>query len=50
MISLSLASIARAQQTSIQNSPHNLSASGPGQIRAATEQEICIFCHTPQNA
>lgn len=50
VISLSLASIARAQQTSIQNSPHNLSASGPGQIRAATEQEICIFCHTPHNA
>jgi predicted CXXCH cytochrome family protein len=34
----------------IQNSPHNLSASGPGAIRASTEQEVCIFCHTPHNA
>lgn len=32
---------------SIINSKHNLSASGPGEIRAATESEICIFCHTP---
>jgi predicted CXXCH cytochrome family protein len=41
---------ARAQVTSIANSPHNLSASGPGTIRATAEQEICIFCHTPHNA
>jgi predicted CXXCH cytochrome family protein len=42
---------APAQQTgSIQNSPHNLSASGPGAIHAASEQEICIFCHTPHNS
>src|SRR5689334_13211424 len=38
------------QSSSIVNSKHNLSASGPGAIRAATEQEICIFCHTPHNA
>jgi predicted CXXCH cytochrome family protein len=37
-------------QTSVVNSPHNLSATGPGAIRAASEQEICIFCHTPHNA
>lgn len=28
---------------------HNLSISGPGTIKAATEAEICIFCHTPHN-
>ena len=38
------------QQTSIVNSPHNLSASGPGSIRASEEQQICIFCHTPHNS
>lgn len=38
------------QQTSVVNSPHNLSASGPGAIRATSEQEICIFCHTPHRA
>jgi predicted CXXCH cytochrome family protein len=32
---------------SILNSKHDLSASGPGAIRAATETEVCMFCHTP---
>jgi predicted CXXCH cytochrome family protein len=41
---------ALAQQTSVVNSPHNLSASGPGRIRATAEQQICIFCHTPHRA
>ncbi len=35
---------------SIVNSKHNLSVSGPGEIRALTEDRICIFCHTPHNA
>lgn len=35
---------------SIVGSAHNLSASGPGTIKAATESEICIFCHTPHNS
>ena len=37
-------------QSSVVNSPHNLSTLGPGKIRAAGEQEICIFCHTPHHA
>lgn len=32
------------------NTPHNLSVSGPGPIRALTETRICVFCHTPHNA
>lgn len=32
------------------NSRHNLSATGPGGVKAATETEICIFCHTPHAA
>ena len=39
---------ARAQ--SIVNTVHNLSASGPGDVRAVSESEICIFCHTPHNS
>jgi predicted CXXCH cytochrome family protein len=35
---------------SIRNSPHNLSASGSGRIRATDEQQVCVFCHTPHNA
>ncbi|MGE3108988.1 MAG: cytochrome c3 family protein [Phycisphaerales bacterium] len=40
---------ASAQATSVVNSPHNLSASGPGAVRALTEDQVCIFCHTPHN-
>ena len=29
---------------------HNLSASGPGQVKGVSEQEVCVFCHTPHNA
>ena len=50
IFSIALAATAQAQQSSIINSPHNLSASGPGAIRASNEQEICIFCHTPHNS
>jgi predicted CXXCH cytochrome family protein len=53
----SLAHPARAQVTggsgmdiSIVNSPHNLSVTGPGSVRAAGESQVCIFCHTPHNA
>ncbi len=35
---------------SIVTSLHNLSVSGPGAIKATTESQICIFCHTPHNA
>jgi len=39
-----------ASQDSILNSPHNLSASGPGSTRAVSESEVCVFCHTPHNS
>jgi len=42
--------LAQVAPTSVLNSPHNLSASGPGKIKATNEQEVCIFCHTPHNA
>ena len=29
---------------------HNLSISGPGPIKSTTEQEICVYCHTPHRA
>lgn len=31
----------------VKDTVHNLSVSGPGTIRATTETEICVFCHTP---
>ncbi|MCC6676436.1 MAG: hypothetical protein IT436_04770 [Phycisphaerales bacterium] len=44
------AAAASAQQQSVVDSPHNLSAAGPGTIRAAGEDQVCIFCHAPHNA
>ena len=35
---------------SVISSKHNLSVSGPGEVRASMESEICIFCHTPHRA
>jgi predicted CXXCH cytochrome family protein len=37
-------------QSDVINTKHNLSVSGPGEIKALTENRICIFCHTPHNA
>lgn len=34
----------------IQTSPHNLSVSGAGDVKALTETQVCIFCHTPHNS
>jgi predicted CXXCH cytochrome family protein len=32
---------------SIVNTKHNLSVTGPGNVKDLNETEICIFCHTP---
>ena len=34
----------------VKDTKHNLSTSGPGNIKASQESEICIFCHTPHNS
>ncbi len=34
----------------VANTPHNLSSSGQFEIKSATIDEICVFCHTPHNA
>ena len=33
----------------LEQSKHNLSAQGPGTVKATSEPEICIFCHTPHS-
>jgi len=51
LLGLFFAAAAAAQNpNSIIYSKHNLSVSGPGDIRAATESDICIFCHAPHHA
>jgi len=43
--------VPHAQRISdVTNTKHNLSASGPGPVRATTESQICVFCHTPHAA
>ncbi len=34
----------------VRNTKHNLSASGPGTLKASTESQVCVFCHTPHAA
>jgi predicted CXXCH cytochrome family protein len=35
-----------ATAASVVNSKHNLSSTGPGTVKAATETDVCLFCHT----
>ncbi len=39
-----------AQSTTILDTKHNLSVSGPGPVKALVEEEVCVFCHTPHRA
>jgi predicted CXXCH cytochrome family protein len=56
LFALALLSCAVGQETPSHAAPnvaitkHNLSVSGPGTIKSATEPGVCIFCHTPHNA
>ena len=45
-----LATGADALQEGVADTVHNLSVSGPGEVRAVSETEICKFCHIPHNA
>lgn len=36
-------------QERINQTVHNLSVSGPGGIHAASENQVCIFCHAPHH-
>jgi len=49
MTALALA-LLLAQQSDVRNTRHNLSASSTNTIRAATLDEVCVFCHTPHGA
>jgi predicted CXXCH cytochrome family protein len=36
-------------QERVADTVHNLSVSGPGEIRAAEERQVCVFCHAPHH-
>ncbi len=50
LLLLFTATKALGQVTGIANTKHNLSSTGPGTIKATTETQICVFCHTPHGA
>lgn len=45
-----VAASATAQTISMVSSPHDLSAGSAANVRASSEDQVCIFCHTPHNA
>ena len=42
--------VAAAKVSDVANTKHNLSTSGPGPVKATSESQICVFCHTPHGA
>lgn len=47
---LVLAGAGPASAQGMLSSKHNLSVSGPGPVKATSETQVCVFCHTPHNA
>jgi predicted CXXCH cytochrome family protein len=39
-----------ARANGIVETAHNLSVSGPGPVRATSETQVCVFCHTPHDS
>ncbi|MFQ5852443.1 MAG: cytochrome c3 family protein, partial [Candidatus Binatia bacterium] len=37
-------------QGGILGTKHNLSVTGPGPVKAISESQVCVFCHTPHNS
>ncbi len=48
-VALGLAAVAGSQE-SVRDTAHNLSMSGQGTVRAASETRVCVFCHTSHTA
>ncbi len=49
MIALGLA-LVLAAPSDVRSTKHNLSATSTNTVRAATVDEVCVFCHTPHGA
>jgi hypothetical protein len=39
-----------ARESNVRQTKHNLSNSGTGTVKATTETQVCVFCHTPHAA
>ncbi|MBC5764034.1 cytochrome c3 family protein [Ramlibacter albus] len=42
--------VGAAKISDVRNTKHNLSASGSGTVKATSESQVCVFCHTPHAA
>ena len=42
--------VGAARIADVRNTRHNLSVTGPGSVKATSETQICVFCHTPHGA
>lgn len=50
LIAIALLLLALPAFAGLATSKHNLSVSGPGVVKAASETQSCLFCHAPHNA
>ena len=50
MLTFLLLPVMTGHGQSILTTKHNLSVNGSGTVKASTESEVCIFCHTPHNS
>ncbi len=50
LLAFGILSCAPPAYGAIANTVHNLTATGPGTIKATGVGELCIFCHTPHSA
>ncbi len=49
-LAVGLAAASSSWSGSIIESKHNLSITGPGNIKSTSEDQVCIFCHTPHHS
>ncbi len=50
LLSLALWLNSNVATAALEDTVHNLTATGPGDIKAPGVDELCVFCHTPHNA
>ncbi len=42
--------LSAARVSDVRSTRHNLSVTGPGTVKATSETQVCVFCHTPHGA
>jgi len=50
VLALAMVTMAAGVPGGVSTTRHNLSVSGPGTVKATSESQICVFCHTPHSA